>query len=122
MLSCALFYSTKQPLLSQNQESIQQFNESTSFPYLATEERRESILFYYKKLRVGMNGDEVLNVMGNPDETFIIAFVGDPPRGWKWSYNIFKKFESAVDDTDINVTLYFDIEGKVKKILPQNIK
>lgn len=69
-----------------------------------------------------MNGDEVLSVMGNPDEIVTIAFVGDPPRGWDWEYNIYKKFERAPDDTDINVSIFFDTEGKVDEVSERNIK
>ena len=119
MLSC---YSNKQPLLSQNQESLEQFNKATIFPYQATEQRRESILFYRHRVQIGMNGDEVLNVMGNPDEITTNAFVGDPPKGWFWDYNIHKKFERAPDDTDKFIEIYFDVNGKVKKVRAQNIE
>ena len=119
MISC---YSYKQPLLSKNQKSLEQFNEKTVFPYQATDQRRESILFYRQKVQVGMNGDEVLNIMGNPDEIDTLAFVGDPPRGWIWDYNIYKKFGRAPDDTDIYVSVYFDTKGKVKEVSAKSVE
>ena len=69
-----------------------------------------------------MNGDEVLKVIGKPDEISALAFAGDRITGWYWDYNIDKKFARAPHDTDIHVTVYFDIEGKVKKISEKNIK
>ncbi len=116
LLSCSLFDHNEQPLVSQDQKSLQRFNETTSFPYQAAIERREKILINRNKLRIGMNGDEVLKVIGNPDEISTLRFVGDQISGWMWSYNIYKKFERAPDETDVNVTVYFDTEGKVKKI------
>ena len=38
--SCSLFNRNKQPLVSQNRELLEQFNETTLFPYKATAERR----------------------------------------------------------------------------------
>jgi len=69
-----------------------------------------------------MNGDEVLNVMGNPDKIETLESQGNTSKVWVWSYNILKKFERASDGKDINVTVYFDSEGKVKTISGQNVK
>jgi len=69
-----------------------------------------------------MDGDDVLNVMGNPDKMTTMAFVFDPPRGWYWSYNIYKKFERAPDDTDKHIEIYFDVNGRVKEVEAKNVK
>ena len=63
-----------------------------------------------------MSGDDVLSIMEKPDEVIPLGFVGDPVRGWIWVYNIEKKLPRAPDDVDRWVEIYFDINGKVKKI------
>jgi hypothetical protein len=106
----------KQPLLSKNINSIRNFNDSTQFPYQATNERRESILASHQNVQAGMNGDEVLSIMGNPDEADMLAFVGDPPRAWIWEYNFYKKMERSPNDSDKYIHIYFDANGKVYDI------
>jgi hypothetical protein len=116
MFSCNPFRNNKQLSVSKDLKSLEQFGKSTSFPYQANEDRRLSILSNYKRLQTGMNGDEVLSIMGNPDETNTLVFLGGSPKGWFWDYNLSKKFERAPDDSDRFVEIYFDTNGKVKEI------
>lgn len=122
ILQCSLFEGDKQPLVSQSRESLERFNKTTSFPYEAIAERREAIISNRKKLHVGMSGDEVLEVMGKPDEITTNSFVGGPIKGWFWDYNIYKKFERAPDDSDQNIHIYFGLDGKVRDVSEHSSK
>lgn len=114
---CDSLFKYRQPLLSQDYESIREFSDSTIFPYSASDERKTSILDNYQKIEIGMSGDEVLNIMGKPDDAGFLAFPFDPPRAWNWEYNLRKKYPNAPEEWDRFVEVFFDVDGKVQEIL-----
>ncbi len=105
-----------QPGLSHDPFSIQRFNDSYLFPYTASVERRQQILDTYSKVQNGMKGDDVLRIMGSPDEVSPLRFVGGPTRGWAWYYFINKEFARAPDDYDNHVRIFFDKSGAVDEM------
>ena len=114
--SCGYFRGYRQPAVSGDAYEFQQFNKETKFPYIATNERSAYIREHYEGVKIGMDGNEVLEVMGKPDEVDALHFVGGPPRAWFWGYFINKEYERAPDDSDNSVEIFFDTSGKVKKI------
>lgn len=106
-----------QPGLSHDPFSIQRFNESYVFPYTASIERRQQILDTYSRVQNGMKGDDVLSIMGSPDEVAPLRFAFGPTDGWAWDYFINKEFARAPDDYDNHVEIFFDKSGAVYKII-----
>lgn len=43
-------------------------NDQINYPYIASEKRKTSILEGYRKVKIGMNVDEVLGILSSPDE------------------------------------------------------
>lgn len=116
ILSACLFNANRQPLVSKDPKSLQLFDKSTAFPYQANVNRIAFIADSSIQLKAGMNGDEVLEIMGNPDEVWGFAYPFEKPKGWFWYYNIKKKYRNAPDDEDLGVTLYFTQDGLLKDI------
>jgi hypothetical protein len=115
--SCELIYGVRQPAVSKDPIDNQLFNDSTVFPYDATQDRTQFIRANFSKIEIGMSGDEVLEILGNPDEAQALHFVGEPPQGWGWSYFVIKKYARAPDEYDRFVEIFFDKPGRVKKVL-----
>jgi outer membrane protein assembly factor BamE (lipoprotein component of BamABCDE complex) len=116
ILSACLFDSNRQPLVSKDPKSLQLFDKSTAFPYQANVNRITFIADRSIQLKEGMNGDEVLEIIGNPDEVWVFAYPFEKPKGWFWYYNIKKRYPNAPDDEDRGVTLYFTQDGLLKDI------
>lgn len=114
--SCWLFGRDPQPAVNEDPRAIQRFNASTNFPYDADEVRRDSILANAPNIRLGMNGEEIITVLGSPDEAHTLADPGGTAWGYSWTYSIKKQFARAPDNADIFIEIVFDRNGIVKGI------
>jgi len=99
----------------------QRFNETTSFPYTASDERRNGIMANANKVSAGMTGNQVYDALGIPDEAETLARPLESAQGWAWDYNLYKKYRDATDEGDSYVRITFDGDGKVSKIHKENI-
>lgn len=119
--TCGWFGSKKQPSLSHDMNSFQLFNDSTSFPYTADDDRKGHILGAADIVTIGMTGDNVFETLGAPDEVEVLAFPFESPRGWSWNYNLHKIYRNSTSEKDAYLQLIFDREGKISKIVRENL-
>lgn len=129
-ISCGI----RQPSLSGDPFALQKFDDTTQFPYSASPEDQRRIRDKYGIVQNGMTGEEVLKIMGRPDEVDRLAGAFGPTYGWSWTYSINKQFPRAPDNSDNFVMIFFDKSGLVKKVevqfdapprptpLPENMK
>src|SRR5580765_7852176 len=116
-VSCSLFRGDRQPAVSEDAYTLEKFSDETPFPYVASTERTSEISKRYPEIEIGMNGDDVLKIMGNPDEVTALHFVGEPVHHWTWSYFLNREYRRAPDDSDNYVEIYFDKQGRVEQVL-----
>ena len=107
----------QQPRVSKDPVLLEQFTEETTFPYTANESRKLHILSRYASLQENMDGDEVLAIMGQPDQTTRICFYGGKTEGWAWDYFLSREVPLAPSESDKYVSVRFDVDGRVKKII-----
>ena len=93
-----------------------------SFPYSASEERRDRILLGYSKLEVGATKDEVSAALGEPDYSAPVETKDLEPRlrGSLWVY-YFSKRDNGDNSFDPVVEVFFGTDGRAAWIVPRNI-
>jgi len=121
LAACGSMGSKKQPLLTENQESARRFSDATQFPYRSEAGRAEMIRKTAGAIQPGMTGQDILGIMGAPDETEVLSFPFGSVRGWAWDYDIYKVYRDAPNDDDVYLQLIFDVDGKVSKIVRKNL-
>jgi hypothetical protein len=116
--SCDDRYGRRQPLVSKDPTTLEQLDgDDVQFPYKADDLRRSAILENNPRLELGMTGDEVLKVMGNPDFAMVLAHAFDKAYGYSWQYCLARRYPRAPDDSDRFVEVFFDTSGRVSDIL-----
>lgn len=106
----------QQPLLSERLHDKNQFDALIHYPYRAGEQRIVEILENYLNVEIGMSGNEVIKIMGKPDYVNSLAPLFQRVRGWSWTYNLAKQHPNSPGFYDKNITISFDVFGKVDHI------
>ena len=119
--NCNFFDRTRQPAVEIDVRKTQLFSETTTFPYVANNDRKIAIVNAADNISEGMSGDQVLRILSPPDDVDVMAHVFDDPYGWYWGYYLQKKARRSPDETDIYLEIIFDKSGHVSKIVKKNL-
>jgi hypothetical protein len=95
-----------------------------SFPYKASNERKERILKNYSVLKVGFSQGQAESLVGKPD--FSQASAGKGPGqgyiGSSWTYYFLKPDPNITNlKKDIGIHIFFDTSGNIKWVVPTNV-
>lgn len=108
----------------QQAKTYEVFISDNSFPYVASEERKNKIINAYPKLNIGLTKNEVQTIIGEPD--FSQKLYGkkiDEYHGTSWTYYISKPDPNLVNlNKDIGIEVFFDDKGLIHRIAPLNIE
>jgi hypothetical protein len=104
--------------------TCEQFDASIkSYPYVASNERKDKIIQNYGKLEVGMSKDRIAELIGDPDYSQLDYGPKGPRAKWlgsNWMYYI-RKQEDLVNMKDPCIQIFFDIDGHAHWLVPQAI-
>jgi hypothetical protein len=104
--------------------SFQEFKSSLKeATFVMPERRRQQILDNYSKLRINLLKDQVIQLIGKPDYSEVMASKENDGRyGYCWKYLFhFNLHDSPNEKLDTCITISFDQTGKLKRAIPQNI-
>ena len=120
----ALMAPSGQPV-PDGQKSYEEFRLTIkSFPYSASEERKEHIAKNYADLRVGMTKKQVAVLIGDPDYSqSVFGPKGFSPH-WKgsyWGYQLFMREDGVNNLNDPTIQVFFDTDGLLYWAVPYGI-
>jgi hypothetical protein len=91
------------------------------YKYVATAERRAQIIAGYRKLKLGQSREEVRAALGLPDRAQTMYDKrGRIFYGWDYDYDIKMRWPGP-NIYDVQVSLFFNPEGKLRRALPCHI-
>jgi hypothetical protein len=94
-----------------------------SYPYEASQARKDRIVKNYPKLAVGMSKDRVAELIGDPDYSGLGYGPKGPNEKWRgsdWTY-WFRKRDNGINSFDPVVQIFFGTDDRAHWIVPSNI-
>ena len=94
-----------------------------SYPYEATQARKDKIVQNYPKLEIGMSKDQVATLIGDPDFSGLNYGPKGPGEKWlgsSWAYCL-RLRENGSNAFDPRVEIFFGTDGRANWIVPSNI-
>ena len=121
LLLCAMLISTCAKHLKPDfLPTEKEFSEKVkSFPFKATNERKQQVLENYSKLELGMTKDQVAATIGEPDYWGVTGPGKDNVTGSSWVYGFYctGRFCGTTSDDDL-LEVLFDLDDRVDWIAP----